>query len=196
MPYKEYRQFFFEILIFFKPLSLKNKSFVIKYTKEGVSMSIENVKTYFKNFHMEGRILELKMSSATVELAAKAVGTKKERIAKSLSFLVENNPIIIVCAGDAKIYSSAFKREFHTKPKMIPKEKVKELIGHDIGGVCPFAVKEEVRVYLDLSLQRFETVFPACGSSNSAIELTIDELERYSNSIKWVDVCKIKKEGE
>ncbi len=159
-------------------------------------MSLSKVRNYFKEFHMENRILEFDISSATVALAAKAVNTEEKRIAKSLSFLVNGKPIIIVCAGDTKIYNGAFKKEFNTKAKMILKEDVKEMTGHDVGGVCPFALNENVKVYLDVSLKRFETVFPACGSSNSAIELTIEELEKHSNFIKWVDVCKIKKEGE
>ena len=154
-------------------------------------MAIEKVKEYFKNLGIEDKILEPELSSATVELAARALGCEPKRIAKTLSFLVDEKPILIVCAGDGKVKSGKFKEYFHTKAKMIPADKVLEYIGHDIGGVCPFAVNEGVRVYLDESLKRFQTVFPACGSSNSAIELTIEELEKYSKSEHWVSVCEI-----
>ena len=154
-------------------------------------MSIEKVRAYFKPLGIEGRIREFDVSSATVELAAVAVGVEGARIAKSLSFKVEDKPIIIVVAGDAKVDNSRYKAQFHTKAKMLTHEEAHELIGHDVGGVCPFALPEDVRVYLDVSLKRFETVFPAAGSSNSAVEMTCDELERYaSNFVEWVDVCK------
>ena len=153
-------------------------------------MSIEKVRAYFKPLGIEERIREFDVSSATVELAAVAVGVEGARIAKSLSFKVEDKPIIIVVAGDAKVDNSRYKAQFHTKAKMLTHEEAHELIGHDVGGVCPFAVNDGVEVYLDRSLKRFETVFPACGSSNSEIELTIPELERCSNSLDWVDVCK------
>ena len=154
-------------------------------------MSIEKVRAYFKPLGIEGRIREFDVSSATVELAAVAVGVEGARIAKSLSFKVEDKPIIIVVAGDAKVDNSRYKAQFHTKAKMLTHEEAHELIGHDVGGVCPFALPEDVKVYLDVSLKRFETVFPAAGSSNSAVEMTCDELERYaSNFVEWVDVCK------
>lgn len=156
-------------------------------------MAIEKVRAYFKEYGMEEKILEFEVSSATVELAAKAVGCEPERIAKTLSFLVQEQPILIVAAGDAKIDNPKYKAMFHTKAKMIPAADVENLIGHAVGGVCPFGINEQVIVYLDESLKRFETVFPACGSSNSAIELTIPELEKYSNFKEWVDVCKFLK---
>ena len=154
-------------------------------------MSIEKVRAYFKPLGIEERIREFDVSSATVELAAVAVGVEGARIAKSLSFKVEDKPIIIVVAGDAKVDNSRYKAQFHTKAKMLTHEEAHEWIGHDVGGVCPFALPEDVKVYLDVSLKRFETVFPAAGSSNSAVEMTCDELERYaSNFVEWVDVCK------
>ena len=154
-------------------------------------MSIEKVRAYFKPLGIEERIREFDVSSATVELAAVAVGVEGARIAKSLSFKVEDKPIIIVVAGDAKVDNSRYKAQFHTKAKMLTHEEALELIGHDVGGVCPFALPEDVTVYLDVSMKRFETVFPAAGSSNSAVEMTCDELERYaSNFAAWVDVCK------
>ena len=154
-------------------------------------MSIEKVRAHFKPLGIEERIREFDVSSATVELAAVAVGVEGARIAKSLSFKVEDKPIIIVVAGDAKVDNSRYKAQFHTKAKMLPHEEAHELIGHDVGGVCPFALPEDVKVYLDVSMKRFETVFPAAGSSNSAVEMTCDELERYaSNFAAWVDVCK------
>ena len=154
-------------------------------------MSIEKVRAYFREFGMEDRILEFSMSSATVELAAVAVGCEPRRIAKTLSFMVGEKPILIVAAGDAKIDNPKYKAQFSQKAKMLSHDQAAELIGHAVGGVCPFAVNEGVNVYLDESLKRFETVFPACGSSNSAIELTIAELERYSGYTSWVNVCKL-----
>ena len=159
-------------------------------------MSIERVYTYFASLNMEDRVLEFPVSSATVELAAVAVGCEPARIAKTLSFIVEEKPILIVAAGDAKINNSAYKAQFHAKAKMLTPEQAVELIGHAVGGVCPFAVNPGVTIYLDESLKRFETVFPACGSSNSAIELTIPELEKYSGYTAWVDVCKGWREEE
>ena len=154
-------------------------------------MSIQKVREYFTQFGIESRIREFDVSSATVDLAAIAVGVEGARIAKSLSFKVDDQPIIIVVAGDAKVDNSAYKKYFHTKAKMLTHEEAHELIGHDVGGVCSFALPENVKVYLDVSMQRFETVFPAAGSSNSAIELTCGELEKYSsNFVEWVDVCK------
>ena len=154
-------------------------------------MSIQKVREYFKGFGIEDRIREFDISSATVELAAIAVGVEGSRIAKSMSFKIGEEPIIIVMAGDAKVDNSRYKAQFHTKAKMLTHEEAHELIGHDVGGVCPFALPEDVKVYLDVSMKRFETVFPAAGSSNSAVEMTCDELERYaSNFAAWVDVCK------
>ena len=154
-------------------------------------MSIEMVRAYLKQFGAEERILEFDVSSATVELAAVAVGVEGARIAKSLSFKVEERPIIIVVAGDAKVDNSRYKAQFHTKAKMLTHQEAHERIGHDVGGVCPFALPEDVQVYLDVSLKRFETVFPAAGSDNSAIELSCAELEQYAaNFAGWVDVCK------
>lgn len=153
-------------------------------------MAIEKVKAYFEGYGMADRVLEFPVSSATVELAAQALGCEPCRIAKTLSFSVEDKPILIVAAGDAKIDNPKYKAQFGTKAKMLTPAEAEDLVGHAVGGVCPFAVKEGVRVYLDESLKRFETVFPACGSSNSAIELTIPELERYSGYDSWVDVCK------
>ena len=154
-------------------------------------MSIQKVREYFKQFGIEDRIREFDVSSATVELAAQALGVIPARIAKTLSFLVDGKCVLIVAAGDAKVDNSRYKAQFHTKAKMLTHEEAHELIGHDVGGVCPFALPEDVKVYLDVSMKRFETVFPAAGSSNSAVEMTCDELERYaSNFAAWVDVCK------
>lgn len=154
-------------------------------------MSIERVREYFETQGIADRILEFETSSATVALAAQALGTEECRIAKTLSFLVEDHVILIVAAGDAKIDNPKYKATFHTKAKMLAFEEAEDLIGHAVGGVCPFAVKEGVKVYLDESLKRFETVFPACGSSNSAIEMTMEDLEQYSGFEAWVDVCKL-----
>ena len=153
-------------------------------------MSIEKVKAYFASLGMEDRVLEFPVSSATVELAAAALGCEPCRIAKTLSFSVGGAPILIVTAGDVKINNAAYKARFSAKAKMLTPDEAVTLIGHAVGGVCPFAVNEGVTVYLDESLRRFETVFPACGSGNSAIELTIPELEKYSGYADWVDVCK------
>ena len=139
---------------------------------------------------MEDRILEFQTSSATVELAAEAAGCEPARIAKTLSFKVNDACVLIVAAGDAKVDNSKYKAQFQTKAKMLSADEALTMIGHAVGGICPFAVNAGVNVYLDVSMKRFATVFPACGSSNSAIELTIAELERYSNYIEWVDVCK------
>ena len=153
-------------------------------------MSIEKVRAYFETLGIVHRILEFDVSSATVDLAAQAVGVEGKRIAKTLSFLTNEGCVLIVAAGDARVDNSKYKAQFHCKAKMLPHDAVPEYIGHAVGGVCPFAVNDGVKVYLDESLKRFETVFPACGSSNSAIELTIAELERYSRFNSWVDVCK------
>ena len=153
-------------------------------------MSIEKVRAYFAAQGIEDRIQEFPVSSATVELAAQALGVEGKRIAKTLSFLVGDQCVLIVAAGDAKVDNPKFKAQFHTKAKMLPDDLVPEYVGHAVGGVCPFAVKEGVAIYLDESLRRFETVFPAAGSANSAIELTIPELERYAQTTQWIDVCK------
>lgn len=153
-------------------------------------MAIELVKAYFAQYGMEDRIREFDVSSATVELAAQALGCEPCRIAKTLSFMADGRPILVVTAGDAKVDNKKYKAQFGTKAKMLSPDEAETLVGHAVGGVCPFAIKEGVTVYLDESLKRFSTVFPACGSSNSAIELTIPELEKYSDPAAWVDVCK------
>lgn len=153
-------------------------------------MSIEKVKSYFAEYGMDNRILEFPVSSATVELAAQALNCEPKRIAKTLSFRVGEQAILVVAAGDARVDNAKYKNRFGVKAKMLSHEEAAEMIGHAVGGVCPFAVKEGVAVYLDESLKRFPTVFPAAGSSNSAIELTIAELETYSRFTAWVDVCK------
>lgn len=153
-------------------------------------MAIEKVREYFKEFEIENRIQEFEVSSATVELAAEALQCEPCRIAKTLSFVVNENPILIVTAGDTKIDNSKYKEQFKSKAKMLKFDEVLETIGHDVGGVCPFGINENIDIYLDDSLKRFKTVFPACGSSNSAIELTIEEIEKYTSFISWIDVCK------
>lgn len=153
-------------------------------------MSIENVRAYFARYGMENQIQEFSVSSATVALAAQALGTDEARIAKTLSFLTPDGCVLIVAAGDAKIDNPKFKAQFHTKARMPAPDEVQALVGHAVGGVCPFAVNDGVKVYLDVSLRRFETVFPAAGSANSAIELTCAELEKYSACEGWIDVCK------
>lgn len=158
-------------------------------------MSIEKVKQLFDQLGIANRIKEFNVSSATVELAAEALKCEPCRIAKSLSLMVENKPVLVVTAGDAKIDNVKYKAQFGTKAKMLTPEEAVLLIGHAIGGICPFAVNNGVTVFLDISLKRFDTVFPACGSSNSAIELTIAELEKYSSYSSWIDVCKGWNEG-
>ena len=158
-------------------------------------MSIEKVRAFFREKGIEDRVQEFPVSSATVELAAQALGVEGKRIAKTLSFLVGDQCVLIVAAGDAKVDNAKFKAQFHTKAKMLPHDLVPEYVGHAVGGVCPFAVKEGVAVYLDESLRRFETVYPACGSSNSAIDLTIPELMAYADTDAWIDVCKGWQEG-
>ena len=153
-------------------------------------MAIEKVKEFFRQHGMEEKVLEFETSSATVELAAQALHCDPCRIAKTLSFMGTEGPLLVVAAGDAKIDNPKFKAQFGTKPKMLKPAENVELIGYAIGGVCPFAVNDGVKVYLDESMKRFETVFPACGSANSAIDLTMEELEKYSSSAAWVDVCK------
>ena len=154
-------------------------------------MSIQAGKEYLKQFGLDGKVLEFDVSSATVELAAQAVGVEGKRIAKTLSFRIGEDAILILAAGDAKIDNKKYKATFSAKARMLTPDEVVELIGHAIGGVCPFGIKDGVKTYLDESLRRFDTVFPAVGSSNSAIELTPDELEKYAqNYVGWVDVCK------
>lgn len=153
-------------------------------------MSIEKVKEYFRQYGMEDRVWEKEHSSATVEEAAEALGCEPQRIAKTLSFQAGDRMVLVVTAGDRKIDNKKYREQFGCKAKMLKFEEVEDLVGHAVGGVCPFAVREGVEVYLDESLKRFETVFPAAGSSNSMIELSIEELERYSHSLQWVDVCK------
>ena len=145
---------------------------------------------YFKAQNLVDRVKVFDVSSATVELAAQAIGCEPERIAKTLSFLLNDHAILIVAAGDAKVDNAKYKAQFMTKAKMLSADQVESLVGHMIGGVCPFAVKPGVEVYLDISLKRFQTVFAACGSPNSVVELSIDELERHSGFLQWVDVCK------
>lgn len=159
-------------------------------------MSIEKVRAYFKELGIENKIREFSVSSATVALAAEALGCEGKRIAKTLSFLLNDNEcVLIVAAGDVKIDNRKYKDYFGQKAKMLPFDAVPEYVGHAVGGVCPFAVKDGVKVYLDESLKRFATVFPACGSSNSAIELTIPELEQYAKPLAWIDVCKLPEEA-
>ena len=156
----------------------------------GVIMSIDRVKEYFRGFGRENDVLEFGVSSATVELAARAVGVIPARIAKTISLRRSEGCILVVTAGDAKIDNTKYREEFKMKAKMLSHDEVPALVGHDVGGVCPFAVNDGVPVYLDISLKRFDTVFPACGSDNSAIELTCAELYEYSREEAWVNVCK------
>ena len=153
-------------------------------------MSLEKAKEYLKGYGLENNIMEFNTSSATVEEAAKALNCEEKEIAKTLSFLVNDEPILIVVAGDKKIDNPKYKAEFNTKAKMIPFDEVEGYTGHKPGGVCPFGIKENVKVYLDDSLKRFNVIYPACGSSNRAVKLTIEELEKVSNYEKWIDVCK------
>ncbi|WP_148410080.1 YbaK/EbsC family protein [Murimonas intestini] len=153
-------------------------------------MAIEKVKEYFKQFDMEDRIQEFDVSSATVELAANALKVEPARIAKTLSFKKDEHALLLVTAGDQKVDNRKFKDYFGIKAKMLTPGEVDEMVGHSVGGVCPFAVSEDVEIYLDESMKRFETVFPACGSSSSAIELSCEELYKYSRAKGWIDVCK------
>jgi len=154
-------------------------------------MSIEKGRAYFRQFGMEDRVREFDVSSATVELAAQALGVEGARIAKTLSFKTADSCILILTAGDARIDNRKFKDKFHMKAKMPTAEEVLEMIGHPVGGVCPFGINDGINVYLDESLKRFETVFPAVGSASSAIELNLEELYKYSNPLEWIDVCKL-----
>lgn len=154
-------------------------------------MAFDKAKIYLESKGYGDRVMQFDVSSATVELAAVAVGTEPARIAKSLTFLVDDMPVMIICAGDAKVANAKYKAFFHTKAKMLSYEQVSELIGgHEVGGVCPFGIKEGVKVYLDESLKRFDIVYPACGSDNSAVRLTLAELEETSGYIEWIDVCQ------
>lgn len=153
-------------------------------------MAFEKAKEYLESKGYGDRIMEFDVSSATVELAAIAVGTEPAKIAKSLTFIVDNEPVMVICAGDTKVANSKYKAVFNTKAKMLTYEQVSEMIGHEVGGVCPFGINEGVKVYLDESLKRFDIVYPACGSDNSAVKLTIAELEEVSGYEEWVDVCK------
>ncbi len=153
-------------------------------------MSLVKAKEHLKKYGLEDRIMEFSVSSATVEEAARAVNCKEEEIVKTLSFIVDEKPILIAVAGDSKIDNSKFKARFHTKAKMIPFDSVEQLTGHAVGGVCPFGVHENATVYLDVSIKRFETVYPAAGSSNSAVKLSLQEFEKASNCKEWIDVCK------
>ncbi|MEG0129051.1 YbaK/EbsC family protein [Clostridium sp.] len=155
-------------------------------------MAIENVRKYFKEKGITNEILEFQDSTSTVELAAAALGVEGARIAKSLSFKEDDGAILVVAAGDTKIDNRKFKEEFGYKAKMLSPDEVIEFTGHGIGGVCPFGMAKDINVYLDESMKRFTTVFPACGSANSAVELTLEELYQYSGAVKWVDVCKLK----
>lgn len=155
-------------------------------------MSFEAAKKHLENRGLGDKIKEFTISSATVELAAKALSTAPAHIAKSITFTVDNGPIMVVCAGDAKVNNSKFKAQFNTKAKMLTAEQVENLIGHQVGGVCPFGVKDGVKIFLDESLKRFEVVYPACGNNKSAVALTIAELESSCDYVEWVDVCNIR----
>ena len=154
-------------------------------------MSIQKVREYFRQFGIENKVMEFTVSSATVELAAAAIGVEPARIAKTLAFMVKGHPILVVTAGDARIVNQKFRAQFDSRTELCPPEKAEALIGHDVGGICPFAINDGIPVYLDNSLKRFTTVFPGCGSASSGIELTIPELELYSSHAAWVDVCRI-----
>ena len=153
-------------------------------------MAIEKVKEFFVGTELEGKVIELPQSSATVELAAQALRTEPDRIAKSLSFLLDDQPVLVIASGMSRVDNRKYKEQFQKKAKMIPFDQVEGYIGHAPGGVCPFAAKEGVDVYLDVSLKKYETVFPAAGSDNSAIEMTIAQMEKYTGSKGWIDVCK------
>lgn len=154
-------------------------------------MAYDKVKAYFEEKKLGDRVKNLEESSATVEEAANALGCEPGHIAKTLSFLIDENPILVVTAGDTKVDNKKYKAKFQQKARMIPWDQVESYVGHEPGGVCPFAIKPEVKVYLDISMKRFETVYPAAGSGHSAVELSLPELEQYSNALEWVDVCKV-----
>ena len=153
-------------------------------------MSIERARDYLKKYNLDKNIMEFDVSSATVAEAAKAINCQEQEIAKTLSFIVNDKPILIVVSGDSKVDNSKYKQEFHTKARMIKYEDVEGLIGHAVGGVCPFGVEEGVDIFLDDSLKKLKTIYPACGTSNSAIKLTPEKLEEITDYKKWVDVCK------
>lgn len=153
-------------------------------------MSIEAVTAHLKNYQLEDRVHTFEVSSATVELAAQALGVAPARIAKTLSFLTKEGCVIVVAAGDARVDNGKYKQVFGEKAKMLPHEMVEEMTGHPVGGVCPFAVKEGTRIYLDESLRRFDIIYPAAGTANSAVEMNCEELEKASRAIGWIDVCK------
>ncbi len=153
-------------------------------------MSIEKARAYLREYGLDDKIMEFEVSSATVAEAAKAIGCEEGEIAKSLSFVVEDRAILVIASGNAKVDNGKFKAQFHTKAKMIPFDDVEKMTGHAVGGVCPFGINDGVKVYLDSSLKQFETVYPACGSSNSAIKLTLEQLEDITDYVEWVDVCK------
>ena len=158
-------------------------------------MSIEKGRAYFRSLGIEDRVIEFTVSSATVELAAQALGVEGARIAKTLSFKTPEGCMLILAAGDARIDNHKFKDKFHMKAKMLSADEVLELVGHPVGGVCPFGIDPAIPVYLDVSMKRFRTVFPAVGSASSAIELDLDELYRYSDALEWIDVCKLPEEN-
>ncbi len=153
-------------------------------------MSFEKARNYLKKYGLDNNVMEFSVSTATVEEAAKAINCKEQEIAKTLSFIVEEKPILIVVSGDSRVDNGKYKAEFNTKAKMIPFDNVEQMVGHAVGGVCPFGVNDDVAIYLDNSLKRFETVYPACGSSNSVIKLTLEQLQKIINYEKWVDICK------
>lgn len=154
-------------------------------------MQIEKARSYLKQYNLDDRVMEFSISSATVKDAAIAVGCAEDEIAKSLTFLVNDEPIMILTSGNSKIDNAKYKSEFHTKAKMIPFEDVEKCIGYAVGGVCPFGINDNVKVYLDVSLKKYDIVYPAAGTDKSAVKLTIAELENTSKYIKWIDVCKI-----
>lgn len=170
----------------FAPGSFYNKVF----RREVFAISFQKVKDYFKGLGLEDRVLEFETSSATAELAARAVGCEVGKIAKTLSFKAGDGAVLVVAAGDARVDNAKFKAQFGTKAKMLSPDEVTSLVGYSVGSVCPFLIDPGVPIYLDISLKRFDEVYPACGSANSAVRLTIDELSRYSGSAAWVDVCK------
>lgn len=157
-------------------------------------MAFDKAKAFLDEAGFGDRVMVFDVSSATVDLAAVAVGTEPAKIAKSLTFMVEDKAVMVVCAGTAKVNNSKFKAQFHTKAKMLTYDEVHEMIGHDVGGVCPFGVNAGVEVYLDISLKQFDTVYPACGSDNSAVRLTPSEFESIAKPLAWVDVCKMPEE--
>lgn len=153
-------------------------------------MSFKCAQEHLKKYNLDKNIMEFDVSSATVKDAALALNCEEGEIAKSLSFIVKDKPILIIVSGNSKIDNNKYKKQFETKAKMIPFEQVNEMIGHEVGGVCPFGINDEVTVFLDESLKQYEIVYPACGSSNSAVKLTIEQLEKTSNYKNWIDVCK------